>query len=96
LQRLPPRKRSAFVTFGVWPRRAFSCTGSFSTYEGRSFCSACGSRFFNLTDEQAELRMGSLDMAPIDLKPTYEIWVKRRELWLHPVHGLDQFEEDRT
>jgi len=85
---------SAFVTFAVWPRHAFSATGDFSTYEGRSFCFACGARLFNLTDKEAELRVGSLDMAPTDLEPSYEIWVKRREPWLHPLEGAEQHSRD--
>jgi len=87
---------SAFVMFAVWPRRAFSSTGNFSTYEGRGFCSACGSRLFNLTDEDAELRVGSLDMAPTDLKPTCEIWTKRRESWLPSLPAAKQFANDAT
>lgn len=86
---------SVFTAFAVWPRHAFSSTGAFSTYEGRSFCPACGSRLFNLTDAEAELRIGSLDMAPTDLVPAYEIWNKRREPWLDPLPGGRQFDEDR-
>lgn len=85
---------SVFVTFAVWPRHAFASTGDFSTYKGRSFCFACGARLFNLTDEEAELRIGSLDMAPTDLVPTYEIWSKRREAWLAPLPNRAQYEED--
>ena len=79
----------------VWPRGAFTSTGDFSTYEGRSFCFACGARLFNLTDEEAELRIGSLDMAPTDLVPTYEIWTKRRETWLPVLPNGEQYPEDR-
>ena len=86
---------SAFVTFAVWPRGAFTSTGDFSTYEGRSFCFACGARLFNLTDEEAELRIGSLDMAPTNLVPTYEIWTKRRETWLPVLPNGEQYPEDR-
>lgn len=86
---------SAFVTFAVWPRQAFSSTGDFSTYEGRSFCFACGARLFNLTEEEAELRIGSLDMAPTDLTPTFEIWVKRRESWLPPLPLAGRYDEDK-
>ncbi|CAN7324895.1 GFA family protein [Rhizobium sp. LjRoot254] len=86
---------SAFVMFAIWPRHAFSSTGDFSTYEGRSFCFACGARLFNLTDEEAELRVGSLDMAPTDLKPTYEIWAKRRENWLTALPDTHQHHEDQ-
>lgn len=87
---------SAFVTFAVWPRHAFSSAGEFATHAGRSFCPACGSRLFCLSEEEAELRIGSLDMAPTDLEPTYESWVKRREDWLHPLSAASQFDEDRS
>jgi hypothetical protein len=85
---------SAFVTFAIWPREAFSSIGSFATYEGRSFCPRCGARLFNLTEEKAELRIGSLDDAPNALTPTSELWVKRREPWLHSLADADQHQED--
>ena len=86
---------SSFATFAVWPRERFSVMGGVSTYDGRSFCPHCGSRLFNLTDDEAEIRIGSLDDSPSNLVPSYEIWNKRRETWLHPVEGADQFPEDR-
>ena len=52
-------------------------------------------RLFALTDDAVEIKVGSLDMAPSDLEPTYELWVKRREGWLRPLPGAEQFEEDR-
>jgi hypothetical protein len=86
---------SVFATFAVWPRDAFSSTGETSVHRGRSFCLTCGSRLFNLTEREAEIRIGSLDGAPTDLTPSYEIWTKRREQWLSPLPGCAQFEEDR-
>jgi hypothetical protein len=85
---------SAFVTFAVWPLAAFAHSGSVATYEGRSFCAACGSRLFCLTEKEAELRLGSLDDAPMEIAPLYEVWIKRRESWLHPLPGIDQYEQD--
>lgn len=92
------RKESGavFTTFAIWPRNAFSTKGDTVVFEGRSFCPDCGARLFNLTDDEAEIRMGSLDDAPTGLAPSYEIWVKRREPWLAPLPGCLQFEEDRT
>ncbi|MGO8655542.1 GFA family protein, partial [Rhizobium ruizarguesonis] len=29
-----------------------------------------------------------------DLAPGYEVWIKRREPWLHPLPGAGQFAED--
>lgn len=86
---------SVFTAFAVWPRRSFSSTGDVSVFKGRSFCPACGSRLFNLTDEEAEIRIGSLDEPPTTLRPTYEIWTKRREHWLEPLPGGQNYEEDR-
>lgn len=85
---------SAFVTYAIWPREAFSLTGKYATFQGRSFCPGCGSRLFNLTDTKAELRVGSLDAAPTDLVPGREIWYRRREPWLAPLAGIPQHDED--
>ncbi|MFA1623186.1 GFA family protein [Rhizobium mongolense] len=85
---------SAFVTFAVWPLAAFEHSGSVAIYEGRSFCPACGGRLFCLTEKEAELRLGSLDDAPMEIEPLYEVWIKRRESWLHPLQGTDQYQED--
>ena len=85
---------SAFVFFAVWPRPAFSHSGEIASFAGRSFCPVCGSRIFCLRDDEAEIRLGSLDSPPTDLAPGYEVWIKRRELWLHPLSGADQFAED--
>ncbi|TCU13082.1 GFA family protein [Rhizobium sullae] len=85
---------SAFVTFAVWRREAFDHSGPAATYQGRSFCPVCGGRLFCLTDEEAELRLGSLDDAPMEIAPLYEIWIKRRESWLHPLQRTDQYQED--
>jgi hypothetical protein len=88
---------SVFATFGIWPRHAFEMSGEVRYYEGRGFCTACGGRVFNqLDDPEVEIRVGSLDMAPTDVQPTYELWVKRRENWLDPLEGAEQFEEDRV
>ena len=85
---------SAFVFFAVWPRPAFSHSGEIASFAGRSFCPVCGSRLFCLRDDEAEIRLGSLDSPPTDLALGYEVWIKRRELWLHPLSGADQFAED--
>jgi hypothetical protein len=43
-----------------------------------------------------EVRLGSLDEAPFELKPEAEVWVKRRESWLPPVEGAAQHDENRS
>jgi hypothetical protein len=50
---------------------------------------------FSANDEEAEIKLGILTDAPTPLKPTYELWVKRREHWLNPVEGAEQHQEDR-
>lgn len=86
---------SAFTAYAVWPRSAFSSTGEFSTWEGRSFCPVCGSRLFSISKDETELKIGTLEDAPTDLTPTYELWVWRRERWLNPLPEARQFQRDR-
>lgn len=80
--------------FALWPRPAFSHSGEIATFAGRSFCPACGSRLFCLQEATVEIRLGSLDGPPTDLEPNHEVWIKRREAWLHPLPGTGQFTED--
>jgi hypothetical protein len=84
-----------FTAFGVWPRSAFNSSGAVSTWEGRSFCPECGSRLFALRDEEAEIKLGTLEDAPTGLTPEYELWVWRRERWLNPLPGAEQHQRDR-
>jgi hypothetical protein len=86
---------SAFTFYAIWPRNQFECVGKTSEFAGRSFCPSCGSRLFSLDDQEAEVKAGILSEAPTDLSPGYELWVKRRELWLRPVEGAEQYLEDR-
>ena len=86
---------SAFTVYGQWPRDRLELDGDVATYDGRSFCPRCGSRLLCLSDEHVEIRLGSLDDAPFELKPGAEIWVKRREPWLHAVAGASQHPESR-
>jgi hypothetical protein len=77
-------------------RRGVELSGEMSSYDGRGFCPRCGSRLLNPADPGdtlVEIRIGSLDEAPFELKPEREIWVKRRESWLPPVEGAAQYDE---
>jgi hypothetical protein len=38
---------------------------------------------FSLRPDEAEIMTGTLDNAPTGLTPTYELWIARREEWLH-------------
>jgi len=71
-------------------------SGEISSYDSRGFCPRCGSRLLDTTgsgDTLIEIRIGSLDEAPFELKPVDEIWVKRRESWIPPVEGAAQRDE---
>ena len=87
---------SAFSFFAVWPRSAYQATGTFETFDGRSFCPRCGSRVTSIDNSEVEVMVGSLDEVPTDLAPEYELWVKRREDWILPLPWADQYDEDRT
>ena len=81
-----------------WPVEAFEVSGEISSYGGRGFCPLCGSRLLDPVgpgDTLIEIRLGSLDEAPFELKPVAEVWVKRRESWLLPVEGAAQHDENR-
>jgi len=86
---------SAFTVYAQWPRSAFDLKGELATYDGRSFCGRCGSRLLCLDDDVVEIRLGSLDDAPFELEPEAEIWIKRREPWLHQIAGASQHDENR-
>ena len=83
-----------YLAYADWPIGRFSVEGRYATWGGRSFCPVCGSRLFHLSETEAEILIGSLDAAPAGLKPTREIWVRRREPWLAAVAGAEQFRED--
>ncbi|KSV65699.1 hypothetical protein N182_08145 [Sinorhizobium sp. GL2] len=86
---------SAFTFYGIWPAEQFEYSGEISDFQGRCFCSHCGSRVFSVDAREAEVKLGILSQAPTPLKPSYELWVKRREPWLRPVEGAAQYQEDR-
>ena len=82
--------------YAHWPVEAFEMNGEISSYDGRGFCPRCGSRLLDTSDPGStlvEIRIGSLDEAPFELKPESEIWVKRRESWVPPVEGAAQHDE---
>jgi hypothetical protein len=86
--------------YAQWPVEAFEMSGEISSYDGRGFCARCGSRLLDLTpvdpgNTLVEIRLGSLDEAPFELKPEAEMWAKRRESWILPVEGAAQHDENR-
>jgi hypothetical protein len=64
-------------------------------FRGQHSCPRCGASVFSVDDREAEIKLGVLAEAPTALTPSYELWVRRREPWLSPVAGADQYEEDR-
>ena len=73
-------------------------TGSWAaTTDHRHFCAACGSSLFGVNDKdgEVEVRLGTLDDAPSNLTPGYELWTPRREHWLKPVAAAVQYSGNR-
>ncbi len=97
LYRLPKGERPAFHLFGIFgPPEQLEPRAEITEFLGRSFCSRCEAHLFSANNEEAEMKLGSLHDAPTGRVPTYELWVKRRETWLPPIFGVEQFEEDHT
>lgn len=86
---------SAFTFYGVWSAEQFEHSGETSEHRGQRFCPRCGSPVFSVDDHEAEIKLGILSDAPTPLVPSYELWIKRREPWLRPIEGAEQYEEDR-
>jgi hypothetical protein len=77
-----------FRAFAIYPRDALRVTGETRQYRqkgktDRHFCARCFSPLFQLTEggDEAELFIGALD-ATSQLRPSYELWMGRREEWL--------------
>lgn len=83
-----------FHASAVFPQDAVKVDGETGNYAGRHFCSRCGSSIFGRTADEIEVNLGSLD-TPDQLKPTYELWVVRRESWLPSFPGTSLYERDR-
>ena len=63
-------------------------------HHGAVFCSVCGSSLFGQSGDEVEVHLGCLD-APSQFKPTYELWVIRREEWLPPFDVARSYDKDR-
>lgn len=86
---------SAFTYYAAWPAHEFEPVGETSEFQGQHFCPRCGTRLFSVDEREAEIKLGILSDAPTALVPTYELWTRRREPWLQPIEGAEQYEEDR-
>jgi hypothetical protein len=90
---------SAFSVYAQWPVDALEISGELASFGGRGFCPRCGARILNPPDpgdSLVEIRIGTLDEAPFNLKPEAEIWTKRRETWIAPVEGAAQHDGNRN
>ena len=85
---------SDFLAYADWRPDQFTSVGQVTTFVGRSFCPTCGSRVFAVSQNQVEIYLGTLDIAPNNIRPLDEGWIKRREPWLEPIPGTGQFHED--
>ncbi len=91
-----------FMAFAVWDRSQVSVTGETgnwtATTDHRYFCPACGSSLFGTHDKnsEVEVRLGTLDEAPSNLVPSYELWTPRRERWQPAVAGAMQHVGNRA
>ena len=83
-----------FHASAIFPQDAVSITGEVRDYAGRFFCPRCGSSVFSRSDDEIEVHLGALD-APDRLRPSYELWVVRRESWLPVFPGLRRYERNR-
>jgi hypothetical protein len=92
---------SAFSYFGVWPRARAKVSGDTRSWNSRAgarhFCPSCGSSLFGAEEGHAEIefKLGTLDDAPSDLEPGYELWTIRRERWFAALAGAEQHDRDR-
>jgi hypothetical protein len=83
-----------FHASAIFPRDAVTIDGETRDYAGRSFCPICGSSVFSRSDDEIEVNLGSLDK-PDQFRPTYELWMTRRESWLPPFPLTRRYAHDR-
>jgi hypothetical protein len=83
-----------FYAAAIFPDTAVTVVSDTRAYQGRHFCSRCGSSVFARYDDEVEVHLGTFD-APDQLVPTYESWTVRRETWLPPFDFAHSYEHDR-
>jgi hypothetical protein len=83
-----------FHASAIFAQDAVTITGRSHAFAGRHFCPRCGSSVFNRSDDEVEVNLGALD-ATDQFRPTYELWIIRREGWLPPFPGVLGFAGDR-
>jgi hypothetical protein len=72
---------AVFHTFAIFPEQAVQIDRHTREFKNRHFCPTCRSSLFGRNGDEIELHVGCLD-SPNRVKPTYENWIVRREVWL--------------
>lgn len=83
-----------FYAAAVFNASGVTITGETHSHADRHFCPQCGSSVFARSATEVELHLGAFD-TPNLFTPTYELWTIRREAWLPPFVGMQQFARGR-
>jgi hypothetical protein len=83
-----------FHASAIFPEDAVTITGTFHSYQDRSFCPTCGSPVFAHISDEIGINLGAFD-APDQFRPTYELWMIRREGWLPEFAGMRHYDKNR-
>jgi hypothetical protein len=91
---------AVFLTFAVYPAAQVQLTGETTRYpvkgtELRHFCPRCGGPVLSEDgSDEIEIFVGALD-EPDRLRPSYELWMGRRESWLPELPVERRYVHDR-
>jgi hypothetical protein len=85
---------SVFHASAIFHDTAVAIEGETHSYQGRHFCPVCGSSVFGRSGDEIEVNLGALD-APDVFRPTYELWMIRRESWLPEFETMHHYDQDR-
>ncbi len=83
-----------FHASAIFPETAVTITGEVRSYRDRSFCPNCGSPVFAHIEDEIGINLGCLD-DPSVFRPTYELWMIRREDWLPEMPGMRRYAKNR-
>ena len=83
-----------FYAAVIFTEDAVEVEGQPNEYEGRYFCSRCGSSVFAKSGDEIEIHLGALDEVN-QFVPTYECWSDRREDWLPSFPSTKKYDGDR-
>jgi hypothetical protein len=90
-----------FQAFAMFPADHVTVTGETGCFarnavSRRYFCPQCGSPVFarDKDSDEIEVFLGSLD-EPNRLRPTYELWIGRREAWLPEIDVARRYDHNR-